>query len=893
MTRTLIVCVFLGLFFASVSNQASSTGRTQTIVRTVHINTPGPNSSRYFYFPFQVTRATRKIRISYDYDRTNNTLDLGLLEPKFSNKPGDTAGFRGWSGGRRSDIFVEKNSATPGYVPGEIVPGTWRVILGLYKVAPSGVDVTFKIELDQDETLEAKLDLTRKSQPLNRSASFAGAELRWVNGDLHMHTQHSDGDWTVAELTSAARDSGLDFIAITDHNTSSHHREIDDLKAETPLVLRGEELTTYGGHINIWGVASGGLVDFRVTPGNQKELSTVLAQARKNGWLTSINHPFAFCDGCRFTYDKDAHDFDAIEVWNGSWDPSDDMSLMLWDQLLQKGRQITAVASSDSHRAASPIGRPTTHVAIRSQLAPETVLPAVRAGHVYLTNKPNAPIVTFEAEDTSNHRKYIAGDVVTPGTTVQFKIAVSQLPQGAVVSLMSDGKTLRTLGPGEETLQVTPQTGTYYRLEVRDENGLMLALTNPIYVETLEAKTPLASQTVSLTRAAEVTLDLTATSPGASWATKDAESATLTIDVDNEYNQDLMLWAGERPYTYKLMLGKLGPGKHEVKVSLSRGRSAVHAQNARIVSMRSLPQYRTQADEMALTNSPVLYQRPNTIDKFSDLPLLMYYEVEPVSKNEFVVRYTMIFSNEDGGTQTAALMARWGRAADIEWVYEFRARDGKIVEESFQGVSHEKKPFKGTRINGSHPVLWVASDNNNFADNGNPTPRFALFPVAVDLREATRESVLDANPLIYRTIAQELTREGKLILNTADPNTISDPRNYVYVDVRATQQHSAISVSVTDGRTGNISESDQNNEKLRIDRTGYFRTAIRMADLESAASISTVTVNCHSKTGESCKDVAIVSVSTLDQQYHPKFFHLPRRVAQTLKPNTSLTLNLR
>ena len=49
---------------------------------------------------------------------------------------------------------------------------------------------------------------------------------RWLAGDLHMHTVHSDGVMTVPELARFAAGRGLDFIAVTDHNTISHHAEL-------------------------------------------------------------------------------------------------------------------------------------------------------------------------------------------------------------------------------------------------------------------------------------------------------------------------------------------------------------------------------------------------------------------------------------------------------------------------------------------------------------------------------------------------------------------------------------------------------------------------------------------------------------------------------------------
>ncbi len=82
---------------------------------------------------------------------------------------------------------------------------------------------------------------------------------------------------------------------------------------------------------------------------------------------------------------------------------------------------------------------------------------------------------------------------------------------------------------------------------------------------------------------------------------------------------------------------------------------------------------------IATINAPFIYARPDTIDKFSDIPLITYYEIFDEPENIKKIRYTTIFSNEDGGTQSAALMARWGRITDIEWIYEMRVKEFRRI----------------------------------------------------------------------------------------------------------------------------------------------------------------------------------------------------------------------
>ena len=100
------------------------------------------------YIPFDVPAHAVRISVSYQYDRANgaNTIDIGLFDARSTGSDTDPRGFRGWSGGRRSEFFVSRDEATPGYLRGAMPAGKWRIILGLYRIAPAGVDVSFKVD---------------------------------------------------------------------------------------------------------------------------------------------------------------------------------------------------------------------------------------------------------------------------------------------------------------------------------------------------------------------------------------------------------------------------------------------------------------------------------------------------------------------------------------------------------------------------------------------------------------------------------------------------------------------------------------------------------------------------------------------------------------------------
>jgi predicted metal-dependent phosphoesterase TrpH len=71
--------------------------------------------------------------------------------------------------------------------------------------------------------------------------------------DLHLHTDFSDGLHSPREMVQAASRAGLDFMAVTDHDTlegalraQEYAKRRPDLKVE---VIMGEEISTLNGHV--------------------------------------------------------------------------------------------------------------------------------------------------------------------------------------------------------------------------------------------------------------------------------------------------------------------------------------------------------------------------------------------------------------------------------------------------------------------------------------------------------------------------------------------------------------------------------------------------------------------------------------------------------------------
>ena len=101
-----------------------------------------PGGPRYEYVAFELSPGVEAVTITYSYsgDDGSSVIDLGLFEP--GPLTIGTPAFRGYSGGAQRTITVGRNTASPGYEAGPLPAGLWHVMLGIYKVAPAGVDVT-------------------------------------------------------------------------------------------------------------------------------------------------------------------------------------------------------------------------------------------------------------------------------------------------------------------------------------------------------------------------------------------------------------------------------------------------------------------------------------------------------------------------------------------------------------------------------------------------------------------------------------------------------------------------------------------------------------------------------------------------------------------------------
>jgi hypothetical protein len=332
--------------------------------------------------PFEINAGCRSLTVELDYDSSSGAvIDLGCTGP---------AGWRGWSGAARRRYVITQDAATPGYLPGALEPGEWHVVLGLHRLPPSGVGYTVTISANG----AGLMGLPHQPPPVPRRTRTrsrmlpAAPGLRWVATDLHAHTVHSDGQLTVDELAALAVSTGLDALAVTDHNTVSHHAELADASRRYGIALiPGQEITTEQGHANAFGEI--GWVDFR------RPAADWLSTVDDRGGLLSVNHPLAADCGWRHPLPTRPP---LAEVWHASWLARQWSGPLAW--WLAWGTDVTPIGGSDWHGHAEPgpIGSPTTWVAVdKDARGPNELVPAVldglRAGRTAVAADPTAAVL--------------------------------------------------------------------------------------------------------------------------------------------------------------------------------------------------------------------------------------------------------------------------------------------------------------------------------------------------------------------------------------------------------------------------------------------------------------------------------------------------------------------
>lgn len=435
------------------------------------------DSKQHIEHRFTVPAGTTRLVITFDHSPQraagaayDNQVSLSLFDPNGSR------------GARHNNadqtIRLSRAEATPGYIPGDLPPGEWAVVVDTHRILPPD-PLTY--------TIAVTLSDVAVGEPLAYTpGTTAPRGAGWYRGDLHGHTFHSDGSWDVPDFFQYGKDYGLDFVTLTDHNTVSGLAQLDSLRDDDLLTMGGMELTTYHGHALALGTRQ--WHEWRTT---EARTITDLARAiTASGALFIIAHPMSegdpACTGCRWAFHEMTPGIArVVEVWNGVWRPYNQESLDLYYRWLNAGHRLVATTGTDIH-GKPPVARvrgAAANVVYADELSEAAILDGIRAGHLYLSG---GPIVTLTAASDSGET-VMMGDLFSGGEAGRVNAVWTGHDRDDVVRFMVNGAVRAEVSASQATAamwEVNFSADRWWTVELRAADGTMRALTNPIFAPT-------------------------------------------------------------------------------------------------------------------------------------------------------------------------------------------------------------------------------------------------------------------------------------------------------------------------------------------------------------------------------------------------------------------------
>ena len=500
-------------------------------------------------------------------------------EPMFAN-PSPARGFQ-TGDGKRPTISVELTNA--GENPTIIMTVAGKPVTATY--ANGKITYTPAADLADGRT---EVTVTAKRAD-NKEASFnwfftvGKTKYQAYFGQLHSHTQYSDGSGTLASALEYIKglnaSANIQFVAFTDHSNyfdksgaanpegalydmskatdysrglwSEYKGAIADFNAvngSTLLALGGFEMTWSGGpgHINTFNTA--GIVSRNNTVLNNKTADSgmkayyaLLSQAEGAESISQFNHPGkTFGNFSDFAYYDPVIDsrIYMVEVGNGEgqigaggYYPSYEQYIMALD----KGWHLAPTNNQDNHKGRWGNANDARDVIITDDFSEAGIYEAIRAMRMYSTEDKNLELTytvnglmmgsSIKTEEVSD-KLLLEVTVTDPDKTDTISKVEVVVNSGKVVHTWNDPAEL---AKGILSVSLDPDY-SYYFIRVTQGDG-DLAVTSPVWVgDTLKLG---VSNLVSGTATPVTNEELTLTATLFNSEDADATVKSLTYTIGN------------------------------------------------------------------------------------------------------------------------------------------------------------------------------------------------------------------------------------------------------------------------------------------------------------------------------------------------------------------------
>ena len=343
----------------------------------------------------------------------------------------------------------------------------------------------------------------------------AAVHAAWYKGQLHCHSNKSDGSLSPEALVSLYQGYGYHFVVVTDHNQVTNTTAY---RTSTFLTLPGAELDDEMHvpmvHLNAINVQATSLS----AAGRAPTMQDLINLAIDNGAIPQLNHPdwSNFAPPRVLLYPTLA----LMEVIQ----PSDELAYdaSVWDAALSGGQQIYGTGTDDLHGSN---GNRAWIVVQASSLTIPNVVTAIRSGNFYASQGPTITEITMSGRTLS----------VTSSNGAQVQFVGKD---GTVLSTVNLSSASHTLAAG----------GLYVRARVTDAGG-KVAYTQAYF----PATTAVAPAPVAHSSRAVPSVTSTGGQPAVTYAVKGQAWQKVSITVHDMQGRLVRTLANtwQAPGTYR------------------------------------------------------------------------------------------------------------------------------------------------------------------------------------------------------------------------------------------------------------------------------------------------------------------------------------------------------
>ncbi|MDP4152640.1 MAG: CehA/McbA family metallohydrolase [Bacillota bacterium] len=433
-------------------------GRSESSIYNIPLNSDGPSISSFKPSYLYAFLDTKKPTISASYSHASGIYTAGVK------------------------LLIDNNDVTSGAT-----------------VTSSGISYTAPSELlvgKHTVELIATANNTAKSKTDYKSEFYVsdGTDLNHYKGEIHSHSTDSDGQGTVSEAYTYARDTAkVDFFGLSDHAEYSaiggSSPDADYINIPNKMNVPGTFATLPGyewtqsqsmgpwvGHMDVFNYGSNTVLSWSNTKSIPDLYSKISAQS---GVIAQFNHPgYLWGDFAHYASRTDAIDakVDLAEINNASYDAQ-------YNEMLSAGWHVAPLSNEDNHSKGWATTTKNIGVILTPALTRDNIIDAIRHRRTYSAGDPDTRI-------NYSINGQVMGSILNNPSTLNFSIHVTHPTRAAgTISIIADGGVVvasQTFTTNDATWNFTlPALYDHYHVKVMQ--GSDYSVTAPIWTTNVKA----------------------------------------------------------------------------------------------------------------------------------------------------------------------------------------------------------------------------------------------------------------------------------------------------------------------------------------------------------------------------------------------------------------------